>query len=88
MENFTASLKQANLAIKCDVADFVKNRDFDDKSKDLKMKLTLNKSKHLCLKMNKKKLQDKIEKLQTYDSSLFIGQSYFLHEGTQLYSIF
>ena len=54
MKNFTASLKQANLAIKCDVADFVKNRDFDDKLKDLKMKLTLNKSKYLCLKMNKK----------------------------------
>ena len=30
------------------------------------------------LKMNLKKLQDTIENLQTFDSSFFIGQSYFL----------
>ena len=35
-----------------------------------------------------KKLQDKIEKLQTHDSSIFIGQSYFFNDGTQLYLIF
>ena len=33
-----------------------------------------------------KKLQDKIEKLQTYDSSRFIGQRYFFNEA-QLYLI-
>ena len=49
MENFTASLKQANLGTKCDAADFVKNRYFDDKLKDLKMKLTSNKSKRLLV---------------------------------------
>ena len=84
MENFTASLKQANLATKCDAADFVKNRYFDDKLKDLKMKLTSNKSKHLLVENELKKLQDKIGKLQTYDSSLFVSQSYFLNEGEQL----
>ena len=31
LENFTARLKQANLASKSDVANFVKNTDFDDK---------------------------------------------------------
>ena len=35
-----------------------------------------------------KKLQDKIEKLQIHDSSIFIGQSYFFNDGTQLYLIF
>ena len=38
--------------------------------------------------MNLKKLQDKIEKLETYDASLFIGQSYFFSDRVQLYLIF
>ena len=33
-ENFTARLKQANLASKSDIANFVKNRNFDNKLKD------------------------------------------------------
>ena len=32
--------------------------------------------------------QDEIVKLQTYDLSLFIGQSYFVNNGAQLYLIF
>ena len=35
-----------------------------------------------------KKLQDKVETLQTCDSSLFISQSYFFNDETQLYLIF
>ena len=31
--------------------------------------------------------QDKIVKLQTYDLSFFIGQSYFFNDGAQLYLI-
>ena len=34
-ENFTARLKQANLATKGDISDFVKKTDFDDKLKNL-----------------------------------------------------
>ena len=34
-ENFTARLKQANLASKSDIANFVKNRNFDNKLKDV-----------------------------------------------------
>ena len=30
----------------------------------------------------------KIEKLQTYDSSLFTGQNYFFNDGAQFYLIF
>ena len=33
--------------------------------------------------MNWKKLQDKVERLQKYDSSVFIGQSYFFIDGAQ-----
>ena len=45
-ENFTAKLKQTNLATKGDIDDFVKRRDFDDKLKSLNKKITWNKSKH------------------------------------------
>ena len=37
---------------------------------------------------NELKKEDKIEKLQTYYSSLFIGQSYFFNDKGQLYLIF
>ena len=32
--------------------------------------------------------QDKIVNLQTYDLSLFIGQSYFNNDGAQFYLLF
>ena len=32
-------------------------------------------------------MEVKLVKLQTYDLSLFIGQSYFINDGTQLYLI-
>ena len=44
--------------------------------------------KPLATKAELKAEQDKIVKLQTYDSSLFIGQSYFSNDGAQLYLIF
>ena len=37
--------------------------------------------------MNLKKLQDTIENLQTFDSSFFIGQSYFLPKNLLLLSL-
>ena len=47
--------------------------DFHDKLKNLNKKATSNKSKHLQVENQLKKLQDKIGKLQTYDSSLFVA---------------
>ena len=44
VENFTATLRQANLATKGDFADFVKKRDFNKKIKNLNKKVTCNKS--------------------------------------------
>ena len=86
--NFTARLKQANLTTKVDIVDFVKETDFDDKPKNLDKKVTSSKSKHVPVENELKKIQDKIEKSQTYDSSLFIGQSYFFNDGAQLFLIF
>ena len=41
--------------------------------------------KKLVTKAELKAGQDKIVKLQTYDSSLFIGQGYFNNDTAQLY---
>ena len=58
-ENFTARLKQAILANKGDIADFVINTDFDNKPKKLNKKVTSNKSKHLLVENEFKTLQNK-----------------------------
>ena len=80
-ENFAARLAQANLASKRDIANFVKKIDFDDKLKNLHKKLLQIKLNMYLLKMN-------FKKLQTFELSLFIGQSYFNNDGAQFYFIF
>ena len=80
-ENFAPILAQANLASKIDIGNFVKKTDFDDKLKNSNKKVTSNKTKHLLV-------ENEFKKLQTFDSSLFIGQSYFINDGAQLYLIF
>ena len=79
-ENFTARLKQANLAINGDIPDFIKKSDFHDQLKTLNKKVTSNKSKHFIVKNEIKKLRDKIDKLQTYDSSYFIKVTFSMME--------
>ena len=49
-ENFGARLKQANIATKGDVDDFVEKKDFDDKLKNLNKGVTSNKTKHVQVK--------------------------------------
>ena len=49
-ENFATKLAQANLGSKSGIANFVKNRDFDNKPKKLNKKVTSNKTKHLLVK--------------------------------------
>ena len=49
-DNFTATLKQANLASKNDIGDSVKKTDFDDKIKHLNKNLTSNKIKYVLIK--------------------------------------
>ena len=48
-ENSTARLAQANLAIKCHIANFIKKTDFDDKLKNLNKNITSNKTKHVLV---------------------------------------
>ena len=61
-ENFTARLKQANVATKADIADFLKRKDFVDKLKKINKRVTSNKSKHLLVENELKELQDNCKK--------------------------
>ena len=66
---FNARLAQANLITKTD---------FNAKLPNLNRKITQNKSKHLLV-------ENELNKLKTFDSSYFIGKSYFDEDGTQKY---
>ena len=61
-ENFATRLVQANLASKNDIVNCLKKPCFDDKLKNLNKKVTSNKSKHLLV-------ENELKKLQTFDSS-------------------
>ena len=53
--------------------------DFDDKLKNLNHKTNSNKTKHLLV-------ENEFKKLQTFDSIYFRGESHFEEDGTQKYS--
>ena len=65
---FNARLAQANLIAKTDLP-------------SLDRKITTNKTKHLLV-------ENELKKLKTFDSSYFIGKSHFEEDGTQNYLIF
>ena len=55
--------------------------DFDAKLSSLNRKITSNKSKHLLV-------ENELKKLKTFDSSYFIGKSHFEEDGAQNYLVF
>ena len=69
---FNARLAQANLITKTD---------FDAKLSSLNRKITANKSKHLLV-------ENELKKLKTFDSSYFIGKSHFEEDNTQNHLVF
>ena len=69
---FNVRLAQTNLITKTD---------FDVKLSSLNRKITSNKSKHLLV-------ENELKKLKTFDSSYFIGKSHFEEDGTQNYLVF
>ena len=69
---FNARLAQANLITKTD---------FDVQLSSLNSKITQSKTKHLLV-------ENESNKLKTFDSSYFIGKSYFDEDGTQNYLVF
>ena len=69
---FNARLAQANSITKTD---------FDAKLSSLNRKITSNKSKHLLV-------ENELKKLETFDSIYFRGKSHFEEDGTQKYLVF
>ena len=57
------------------------NIDFDAKLSSLNRKITANKTKHLLV-------ENEFKKLKTFDSSYFRGKSHFEEDGTQNYLVF
>ena len=60
---------------------FITKTVFDTKLLSLNRKSTENKSKHLLV-------ENELKKLKTFDSSYFIGKSHFDEDGTQSYLVF
>ena len=69
---FNAKLAQENLITKTD---------FDVKLSILNRKVIANKTKHLLVK-------NELKKLKTFDLSYFRGKSHFEEDGTQNYLVF
>ena len=69
---FNARLAQENVITKTD---------FDVKFSSVNRNITSNKTKHVLV-------ENEFKKMQTFDSSLFNGQRSFFHDRAQLYLIF
>ena len=69
---FTAILAQADLETKTD---------FDTKLQDISKRITSNKTKHLLV-------ENELKKLKTFDLSYFKGKDHFEEHGTQKYLVF
>ena len=74
-------LKAENLAARLAQANLVTQADFDNKLSDLNRKIVSNKTKDLVIK-------NELKKLKTFNSSYFLGKSYFEDDGIQNYLIF
>ena len=59
-----------------DVSSLVKKTDFDTKLKKISDRVTNNKTKHLLV-------ENELKKLQRFDAAYFRGKSHFKEDGTQ-----
>ena len=75
--NLAANVCNARLA----QANLITKADFDDKLSSLNRKITANKSKHLLV-------ENELKKLKTFDPSYFICKGYFEEDDTQTYLVF
>ena len=62
-------------------ASLVTETDFDAKLSSLNRKITSNKTKHVLV-------ENELKKLKTFDSSDFVGKSHFEEDGVQNYLVF
>ena len=75
--NLAAGVFNARLA----QADLVRKTYFDTKPKSLNKKITANKTKHLLV-------ETELKKLEKFDAAYFRGKNYFDGDGTQNYLVF
>ena len=95
-ENFAARLKPAKWATKNDIADFVKNIDFDKKLASINKKVTSNKTRHVEVDKKLNNLSGKVKLISikgiTKDlingCSIFNAAKYFIEDGPQNYLVF
>ena len=62
-DNFAARLAQTKLATKDDIADFIKETDFDQKIKNLNKEITSNKTKYVRVEKKLTELTNKVAKI-------------------------
>ena len=95
-ENFAARLSQVKLALTDDIADLVKETDFDNKLKQINKKVTSNKTKHVLVENKLDELSEKVEVISTkrLTKDLINGYSilkeakYFSSGVFQIYLVF
>ena len=63
-EHFAPRLAQVNLASKGDIANFQKKRDLDDKLKNLDQNVASNKTKHVLVENELKKISKNLKQYQ------------------------
>ena len=63
------------------LADFVTKTDFDTKLQDIRKRITSNKTKHLLV-------ENELKKLKTFDLNYFKCKVHFVEDGTQNYLVF
>ena len=77
LNTLTASIFNSRLA----QTNLIAKTDFDAKLLSLNRKIISNKSKHLIV-------ENELKKLKTFDSSYFRGKNYFENNDTQYYLVF
>ena len=75
MENFTARLKQANLVSKNDIANFVKEKDFDNKLKNV-----------VSNKNELNELSKKIKAISTKGLTKYLINKFSIHNRAKYFS--
>ena len=82
-DNFAARLAQAKT--KDDIADFVKQTDFDNKLKSINKKVTSNKTKHVLVVNELHDLSEKVELVSTKGLTKDLINGYSIPKGAKYF---
>ena len=77
LENTTARFKQANLASKSNIVNFVNKTDFDNKLPNFNKRINSNKTKHILVENGLNELIKKVKLLLTMNYNFFLRQNVF-----------